>query len=431
MSDRQKTSDFYSGAHRYHSRRRSLKSFVLLTLIVGLLSVFISMFFFAMGMLMKNTSAERFLHMAAFYFGGGLLLLVVWWIAKVVQDRTSASKSLSRRSSRERRYQREAPEPAESSSESGAALIIVLGVLAVVTILVARSQMDALFAQRRDQRGLLAARLRAAAGDAARDALARLAADDDLAADHTNEMWAAVREIRDPAGIVTRTKVTDQNRYFNLNNLATPPQDSGRTPAAILLDLMTLCGDFTPVERVDALLDWMDPGEEGAYENKFYRRGDRGYAPPNRPLHAWGELPWVHGFSRDYFRRHERHSINEPYAADMVDCVAILPARKASLETVNVNTASATVLTGILGMEYDELAAALVGMRNQRPIRSLNELVAIAPPDLLKRAQPYLDTRSRFFAIAVQAYAEGRTEQLSVLAQRDADGNVSVLQWVM
>ena len=428
MNETHAATDVHMRAHRYHVRRRRLRNMVLLTTILGLLSLAISFFIFSYAMLAQHGNSDRILFLSLVYLGCGGALLVVRGIAAFFHNRMSPGSSSSS-APKEDFYN---PSSSRRRRRSGAALVLVLSVLAVVTLLVARSQISALQAQHRDQRILLRARLQAAATDAAREALRRLADDEDLLVDHTNETWAIVREMKDPAGITTQVRITDQNRFFNLNNLTASPPKDARPILDIVMDLFTLCGDLTPAERLDALVDWMDPNDEGPAESRLYKKDRKlDYGPANRSLYSWGEWLHIAGFDREYFRRHERHSLVEVFSADFVDTFTIIPGRLNAAETVNVNTADLTVLTGILGLEYDEIAATVVSIRNRRPIRSLDELAGIAPPELALRVRNYLDTKSRVFTVEAWAYAEGRTERLHALVERDGSGDVSVIHWVM
>jgi type II secretory pathway component PulK len=423
--NRQNMSETYKHAHRYHVRRRRLSRLVLVSTILGLLSIAISFIFFAIGTLMRSSNSQRLLLLAAAYFGGGLLMLAVRAIAAFFHNRMSPSRR-SGSSRREDFYKY-----SRSYKKDGAALVIVLGVLAVITLLVARAQINALQSQKRDYAVLLRARLQVAAADAARDALQKLAADEDLIVDHTNETWAVTRETKDPSGITTFVKVIDENRFFNINNLSATPRNGARSPSGIIMDLLTLCGDLTPAERVDALADWMDENDQGPFESRAYKDMDFSYGPPNRPLYSWGEWLHIPGFNRDYFRRHERRTLIEVFSANVVDTLSVIPGRRVSPETVNVNTAGQTVLAGVLGLENEELASLVIGVRNKRPIRSLDELVGVLNPDLLLRAGVYLDTKSRYFTVHAWAYADGRTERLLALVERNGAGDVNILQWVL
>jgi type II secretory pathway component PulK len=97
---------------------------------------------------------------------------------------------------------------------------------------------------------------------------------------------------------------------------------------------------------------------------------------------------------------------------------------------VNVNTASREVLMGVLGIAQESLVQLIRAQRNESPIRSIDQFYAQIGKTVPDELRPYLGVRSRCFAVDAQAYAEGRTERLRVLAQRDSKGNVDVVQWV-
>jgi type II secretory pathway component PulK len=325
------------------------------------------------------------------------------------------------------------PEAASALAQdkSGAVLVLVLILLALIVGLVVETQISARISLRRQQVNLLQTRLQQAAADAAWSALRKLANDEELTVDHTNEIWAATEEVRDPSGVSTRIKISDQDRYFDLNNLAINPPPAGARPAGdIAMDIMTLCGDFAPVDRVDALTDWVDPNDDGFAEKARYLEKAPPYETANRPLYALSEVLWVNGFSRTYFERHARQSALDVFNADVVDCLAVLPGQHNSVIPVNVNTAGREVLLGVLGVTQESLIQLIKAQRNQRPIRSIDQFFAQVGRPVPEELRPYLDVKSRFFAVDAQAYAEGHTEHLQVLAQRGSGGNIDVLQWV-
>jgi type II secretory pathway component PulK len=314
---------------------------------------------------------------------------------------------------------------------SGAVLVMVLILLALIAGLVVETQISARASLSRQQLNLLQTRLQQAAADSAWGALWKLANDEDLTVDHTNEVWAAPEEARDPSGISTSTRVADQDRCFDLNNLAIhPPPPHARPAADIVMDIMTLCGDFAPVHRVDSLKDWIDSDDEGFAEKALYREKKPPYETANRPLYALSELLWVSGFNRAYFARHERHTDLDAFSAEIVDCLTVLPGRHASITPININTASKEVLLGVFGVTKDGLIQQIMARRNERPIRSMDQFFAETGQPVPLELRPYLDVKSRFFAIDAQAQAEGQTKHLKVLARRDSGGHVDVLQWV-
>lgn len=417
--------DFYSTpvarspAARRHRRKKQVAHLSLMAAVLGWLGVVLSGGLFLLSRLYNQDVQHRFLLMSVVYLAGGLLCLVVH----------KGLKYLGVRMRKAGRPQTGLAPFDAHRHRRGGALILVLGVVAVVALLVAHAQTRSAMQRRQNERALRHARLQAAATEAVFFALRQLADDEDPMCDHTNEAWCVRKEWKDPAGVSVRLHVADENRFFDVNNLVAQPSGTSRAPADVVADLMTLCGDFAPENRIAALVDWMDAGEDGVFENAFYAK--KGQPPPaNRVLYTWLEWLTVEGFDRDYFRHRERTSIYEPFKADPLLVFTVLPVNRRGPMCVNVNTASATVLTGLLGLQHEDTVATLVATRNKRPFRSVDELKWVAP-DVLKTVGDYLDVRSRFFAVHAQAYADDRVAAVFALAERTAEGEIVVRHWVM
>jgi type II secretory pathway component PulK len=309
-------------------------------------------------------------------------------------------------------------------------LILVIILLGLVTALVVQSQLSARAALRSAEHQLRAARLRAALTDAARLALERIA-DDKTEWDHPDEPWAQAREISTPDGVSLWIKPVDENAFFDLNNLYMESASQTMRPAQeIVMDLLTLCSDFTPITRVQALVDWIDPDSEGFREAAFYAEKDPPYEPPNTWLSTRAELPLVEGFSRDYLRRRGRQDIKNPFEADVLDCVTVIPDRRSSPIPVNVNTAPRAVLLGVAGLEYEQWVQYILVLREEGPLVSLDSVFAAAPEELESLVRPYLGISSAYFRVEVRGYLEGLSRELFVLARRRSEGDVEVLRWV-
>ena len=117
----------------------------------------------------------------------------------------------------------------------------------------------------------------------------RLADDAELLFDSRDEAWGRREEAKTPAGIDTIVQVVDENRFFDLNNLARRVDPGVRAPDEILANLMNGCGQFDAGKRVHALQDWMDADNNGAHESEIYLKRNPPYVCPNRPLVSWGE----------------------------------------------------------------------------------------------------------------------------------------------
>jgi type II secretory pathway component PulK len=431
-----------SNAHRFHVRHRAAKKISLLFLVLGILCVLISVIMLAFSFVGTPSSRHIRRVISLCYVGAGFGMLATRYVMEFLLDRRPSRRYSSNYQPRLRNALHSAKEPlplngkaAEDSTlnknRSGAVLVMVLILLALIVGLVVETQISARSCLRRRQLNLLETRLQQAAADAAWGVLRKLANDEDLSVDHTNEVWAAPEEARDPSGVLTRVKIADQDRCFNLNNLAIAPPPANARPAAdIVMDIMTLCGDFAPVSRVDSLKDWIDSDDEGFAEQAFYREKTPPYEAANRPLYALSELLWANGFNRTYFARRERHGALDVFSSEIVDCLAVLPDQHHSMTPINVNTAGKETLLGVLGVTRDSLVQRIMARRNERPIRSLDQFFAETGQPMPVELRPYLDVKSRFFAVDAQANTEGHTEHLQVLARRGDGGNVDILQWV-
>lgn len=348
------------------------------------------------------------------------------------QRRRDLATRRSSRASRNVLAPAPAPTPATvRDARGGGVLVLTLILLGLVAAMVVQSQALARGRLQREQQALRAAELRRAAGDAARAALQRLADDPDLQADHSNETWAVTEELVTPLGISTRTQTDDECRFFDLNNLRVPNQPGRRNADDIAMDILTLCGDFTPAARIASLVDFVDGDDAGLYESDAYARREPPYACPNRVLYGWGELPGAQGWSRDLFapRRHAR--LPGSFDAALAECVTLLPLPRERPLPVNVNTASRETLVGVLGFDHEHLVNTIVTLRTLKPIRNFDALALLAEPEYFERVRPFLDVRSRVFRVEVRAYADGHAETLRVLAARGAEGRVDILQWIL
>lgn len=435
MTPQRNSADRKRPGHAYHARRRFLKKVSLLSIVLGLLALVCSVIIFALSFLRVFTANHH--RMAVFSLGylvtGVILLLVRFTIERV---RTTGTSQHRPQPYLNTRFGEAAPVAADASEDTasgrdGAVLILVLIMLGLVAGLVLQVQAGARAALRRREAAVLGARLQHAAADAARAALQQLADDEDLGVDHTNETWAATRELRDPSGITTRVRILDESRCFDVNNLgAAPAGQDARAADDIIMDILTLCGDFAPVERVDALKDWIDGDDDGAAESAYYRTLTPPSRPANRMLYAWGEWLQVRGFPRSFFEPHPRHSAIEVFNANVIDGLTVLPVPRARPLPVNVNTATREVLLGVLGLDREDLVAAILFQRARGPIRSIDGAAITADPSFAQTAARYLDVKSHAFLVDAQAYSDGRTERLRVLARRGPQGDVTPIQWV-
>lgn len=388
---------------------------------------------FAVGMFLSAMMQEEFskakpaqlrlaLMLAA--AGGGLLIahflffslphMIMEWRSPTRQRRTASFKRMAR----------------PDAKKEGGVLVLTLVLLALMTVLLVQSQALARGRLRGEEAADQTAALRRAATEAVYSAMRRLADDPDLAVDTTNETWALREDITSPLGVGLLTQVTDGASRFDLNNLALSTPGSIRPAGDILMDMLTLCGDFAPSARMVALTDYVDDNPAGLYERDYCAKQVPPAACPNRALYGWGELLSVAGWSKELFARKVRAGVAQTFDADLVDLVTVMPFPREKPLPININTASRETLTGVLGLGQDALVASILALRAIKPIRDVETLEVMAEQGFFQTVRPYLSVRSSLFEIQAQAYKDGRTAQVRALASRDREGRVDIVQWL-
>lgn len=180
--------------------------------------------------------------------------------------------------------------------------------------------------------------------------------------DHLKEPWA----LRLPAMPVDNGElagyIEDQQGAFNLNNLVL-----GGNISIAQLDrfrrLLSILG--LPPTLANSLADWLDADSEqqpNGAEDDYYLSLPSPYLAANRMLTDVSELALVRGFTTEI-----RARLN-PF-------VSALPANTA----VNVNTASAEVLSAVIdGLDLDA-ARSLVAQRERAYFRDYNDFASRVP----------------------------------------------------
>jgi len=317
------------------------------------------------------------------------------------------------------------------SDQQGSALIAVLVVLGVAATLLlvaqnyAVNRSDATYRQAQDMERMVPMY------QVAQLCLQKLADDEDLLADHPSEPWAEPVEIVSPDGTIIRTEIIDANRFLDLNNGSVEaPNLMIRSPREVLIDLLNECrlpDDPPETPRVDALIDYIDENNDGQYE-EFED------APPlNASLTVWSDLQRIAGWDPSNY---DRERIEDPEAPPHPrDTFTILPDQETprrNLNKVNINTAAEHVLRGLAGqgVKNQVMVEQIITFRKETPIRDLTQYFGRLPPAELEAASAWLDTKSSHFFIYVSSEtADGDTLERTVLAHRNAEGKVKVLQW--
>jgi type II secretory pathway component PulK len=307
------------------------------------------------------------------------------------------------------------------------ALILALAAIVLAGGLALHLQARAGALARAEQAELVRERLRVAAAEAAREAMWVLASDEDLRMDHLGEDWALPMEATGEDGVSTVAVVEDAGRFVNWNNLSVSNRAT-RTPREILLDLMTFCGDFEPVTRVEALQDYVDADDEGGYEAAFTRRLEPPREPPNRPLWAPEEL-CIRRVSADRLRPRPKADAGDLFGGDLVVHGAGAGGAGGA-GAVNVNTAGRDVLMGLTGLQQEAAVRAVLSLRQVQPFSSLG-MMFMANPELAAALEGSVGTSSEYFRIRARASLGIQRRAVKAWVRRDAaSGDIQVLQWV-
>lgn len=403
----------------HHSKKRSLRKKIRLTLtILGWLVLVLAGFFLLISLIRHDADTRAMFRLWAFgYLAAGAGLFAIRVLAFDLPTHL-----------RKRAARRQAVEP---DPRAGASLVLVLGLLAVFSALLyqahARQAASALLRQAAETDAILTTAL----VDAGRLGLQRLADDPDPDLDRMDDPWTEPLEWTDPDGTGIRLTIEDEQRRFDLNNLAVQVTGGVRAPGDVLLNMLVQCGEFASGTRVRSLLDWVDADTEGPREAAWYRESGRTREPANRPLLSWQELLDVDEWTRPLFDRRIRSGRPGLFEADLIDCVTLLPHPRERVVPVNLNTADRPVLLGLFGMEHEDAVDRILTFRDEGEIRELAQLNGLVDPDVLAPIQPYLDVKSRWFRIEAAGYRDGISRRLSWLVERDPGQGILIREGIL
>ncbi len=301
--------------------------------------------------------------------------------------------------------------------QRGVALITVLLVVAVVTVvcsgLIARQQLAI-----RSSTNMLVQRQAwhyAQGGEALAKALLLR----DLrqgeagpAVDHLGEPWAApLKTFALDEGGELRVRIEDLSGRFNLNSLVR----EGRLDRVAFERFQRLLRRLNiGAPYAGRLRDWLDFDEQvsvvnGAEDNDYLLLKPP-YRAANRPLADVSELRLLLGM------REQDYRLLLPY-------VSALPPEAA----LNVNTASALVLSSLAEELSPDVVLALVAARGARGFRTLEEFFAQLGPAAQHVKARKLAVGSQFFQVISEVEMGTRRQVLVSLLQRGGDGGVRVL----
>lgn len=300
----------------------------------------------------------------------------------------------------------------QQAKQKGIAVISAMLLAALITIVVGRMiwQQQLLISELQNQQNSTQANLIA---DAAVQWTRALLVEDAKSSsiDYDKEVWATRLPNTPVEGGMITGHIVDAQQFFNLNNLVSETSASGENLAAFKR-LLSMAGNNE--NMADALVDWIDAdditnGAEGA-ESIYYESLTTPYLAANQLLTEMGNLIRVKGF--------DKASINkiEPYTV-------VLPEHT----ELNVNTASAEVLSFMLPNATLQDAQAIVAVRNVAPFNDVADFNARLPNKNIDTSQLNLAVNSRYFLVTCTAQFEKTTIKVQALLQRKGGGWPTVL----
>lgn len=412
---------------RKHKRRTSI-----LLVVTGIICLVGAAFYGLASLFRMAYEQGRFLRVGGVYLAAGTAILLTHFLFFVLPEimRERRSATWQRRHGSRRQKERLMAESEGMDRQRGSILVVTLVLLGLLSALSLQVITTARAAQSEAAARSGREQLRMAALDDVRFALQTLADDADLAVDHPGEAWAQPRETIDPAGIERVLRVEDLAAKFDLNNLAVEVTGNSLRPYDALVAIMNTCGLFTPGLRVDALRDWVDADDAGAYENSHYTGKNPAYRTAGRVLYGFDELFAIEGWDAAMFERDNARSRLQMFAGDLVDAVTIIPAPRDRVIPVNVNTASPDALLGLIGLGGEPLVERIMARRREGPISRLDFIAYELGDDRYARLAPYLDMRSEWFLVRAAAYRDGQSGRMEVIARRSGDGTVEIVRSV-
>lgn len=282
-----------------------------------------------------------------------------------------------------------------------AVLVVALASTAAVAM-VARQQVDI-----RHTGNLLEAEQALLYAQGAEDWAAQILKRDrkDNQGDHLGEDWAIVLPPLPVDGGQISGAIEDMQGRFNLNNLI-ENDDASALDVERFRNLLLALG-LDP-DLSNALVDWMDADDQARYpggaEDTLYLNRERPYRAANRLLASPSELRLVEGFTPEA-------------VALLLPHVAALPGRS----TLNVNTASATVLRS-LSDQLKAQDAEQLEANEDKNWKSLADFLAENALAGLNIKQDGLGVESEYFMVTATVMM-GRTRLIGYsLLQRNAQG---------
>ena len=232
--------------------------------------------------------------------------------------------------------------------------------------------------------------------------------------DHLGEPWAQGLPTLPVDGGAIHVSVEDAQGRFNLNNLLQNNQPSA--PDVSVFQRLLLELKLDPL-LANALIDWMDADSNvtspGGAEDVDYLNLKTPYRAANQPMVSVDELRLVRGF-------------DAKTVGILLPFVTVLPAGTHS--TINVNTASAELLSALTGMDL-ATAKRIADNRLAKPMQNTSDFAKQLPAGTPAVQPGLVDVKTDFFLITLDT-SMGRHQRRTVaLLQRSSMAKTTNWIW--
>ncbi|MCE7868746.1 general secretion pathway protein GspK [bacterium CPR1] len=282
---------------------------------------------------------------------------------------------------------------------------------------------------------------------------------DDNDYDGFGDFWALGKQTLPFDGRELTLEITDEDRRFPLNGLASASEEDNRKLRSALVRFLERAGT-PPQLALDSLQDWMDPdtlrrpqgAEQGDYGQALVKNAPLDSLEELHYLRGWDNppnLPPPRGYEKDPLAslggggqmeiEEFRRKLGVPATSPSVS-PSLAPQANTSKWSdwmsvwsggrINANTAPGEVLLALDEGMNEAIVQEILSQREQSPLKSEQDLRNIAGmnADLAFRLGSLVGFKSSFFRIRVAVDQMPGRMQLDVVVQREG-GSLKVVEW--
>ncbi len=206
-----------------------------------------------------------------------------------------------------------------------------------------------------------------------------------------------------------KVMIEDEDGKINVNRAV---KENGEVDQVIYDALYRLFqGEEVDVGILDALIDWIDPNDEGEAEDNYYLSLDPPYACKNGPMDTLSELRMIKDITDEVYEKISKY-------------LTIYSDGK-----FNINTASKEVLM-CLDDEIDEgIAEGIIQYREETPFGTKGELKDVLnDDDLYGRIESIIDVKSNAFNVISIGQVERVEKVVRAVIDREG-GQITYRYW--